>query len=58
MVDLIMLGIVGVTLRRAVEGYRSPRRFARIDDFANARSVLDCSSPLELWPRASFVHES
>jgi hypothetical protein len=39
---------LAVPLGKAVEDYRSPRRCARRDDFPKTRSVLDCSSPLEL----------
>jgi len=39
---------------KAAEGRRSPRRCARPDDSWNARSVLECSSPLELCQGRDF----
>jgi hypothetical protein len=36
--------------KKAVEGHRTPRREAFADDSQTARSVLDCASPLALWP--------
>jgi hypothetical protein len=38
---------------RAVEGHRTPRRW-RVDRYPpNARSVLECASPLALWAGAT-----
>ena len=51
MAVLNIIGAVGHAAAKAVEGYRSPGRFARHDDSRMARSVLECSSPLELFPR-------
>jgi hypothetical protein len=34
---------------KAVEGHRSPRRFAFTQAIAIRVSVLDCASPLALW---------
>jgi hypothetical protein len=36
---------------KAVEGYRSPRRFAHAGTGVLRASVLDCASPLALSPR-------
>ena len=36
--------------KKAVEGHRTPRREAFADDSRTAQSVLDCASPLALWP--------
>ena len=36
---------------KAVEGYRSPRRFASEVASERPARVLDCASPLALWPR-------
>jgi len=35
---------------KAAEGRRSPRRWRVDRGFPQARSVLDCASPLALWP--------
>ena len=39
--------------RKAAEGRRSPRRFARAGDDGKRASVLECASPLVLWPSAA-----
>jgi hypothetical protein len=50
-----------MTLGKAAEGRRSPRRRARHDDFRNTQSVLECASPLALCEKtiyvARFLHE-
>jgi len=34
---------------KAVEGYRTPRRYRVVRDVTSFRQVLDCASPLALW---------
>jgi hypothetical protein len=36
--------------RKAPEDWRTPRRFADFEHHQMARSVLDCGSPLPLFP--------
>jgi hypothetical protein len=50
----INLGAVVQDAGKAVEDYRSPRRSAFEGGFRTARSVLECSSPLELIPRPTL----
>jgi hypothetical protein len=40
---------------KAVEGHRSPRRFALTQAITFRASVLDCASPLALWSGQSNV---
>lgn len=41
--------------RKAVEGYRSPRRFATGKAADEVRQVLEGASPLALWARQSII---
>src|SRR5882724_9313907 len=41
--------------RRAAEGWRSPRPVGWLLGPGLARSVLECASPLALWPRPTWV---
>src|SRR5437773_2346343 len=50
--DLLRLGFATAALRgKAVEDHRSPKRWRVHEDTRNPRSVLECASPLALWPQ-------
>jgi hypothetical protein len=43
-----VLSTASLAGRKAVEDYRSPRRFATLEAGPEIRQVLDCASPLAL----------
>lgn len=43
---------------KAVEGYRTPRRFAKGRGLGICRQVLDCASPLALWIMRLLIQNS